>query len=145
VSLLLLLQPSAATAVPTGPFFWYDADHPAANYATATTTGGLVDQSGNGQPNAFPTATAPRPTLNTGGAGGHQYLTFDGVDDRLTSNGTMLAFGKPNRASPSPRSSASTPPRSLRAAPAASSCRPPSPARTVAGSRSSWTRPACGR
>jgi fibronectin-binding autotransporter adhesin len=93
VSLLLLLQPSAATAVPTGPFFWYDADHPAANYATATTTGGLVDQSGNGQPNAFPTATAPRPTLNTGGAGGHQYLTFDGVDDRLTSNGTMLAFG----------------------------------------------------
>jgi hypothetical protein len=83
----------AVAGPPAGAFFRYDADHPAANYATTTTTGGLVDQSGAGQPNAFPTATAPRPTLNTGGAGGHQYLTFDGADDRLTSNGTMLAFG----------------------------------------------------
>jgi hypothetical protein len=87
---------------PTGVYFDYRADDAIATYATATTgTAVIPDTSGNTRPGLVFAASAQRPTLNTGGANGHNYLSFDGVDDRLTtSNATdpsMLTFlnGKP--------------------------------------------------
>lgn len=82
-------------AQPTGVFFQYRADEAAATYTT--TVAGVADTSGNARPNIVPASSTVRPALTTGGAGGHSYLTFDGVDDRLTTNNTtdpsMLAFG----------------------------------------------------
>ena len=88
--LLLLNQPS----IPA-PFFEYRVDSADANYATTTTTGGIADSSGQGQPNAVPATAGVRPTLSLD-TDGHQQASFDGVDDRLTTanaTGTMLAFG----------------------------------------------------
>lgn len=83
-------------AQPTGVYFQYRADNAVATYSTATTTGGIADSSGNARPNAIPGTAAIRPTLNTGGLNGHSYLTFDGVDDRLTTTNSpdpsLLSF-----------------------------------------------------
>ena len=94
MSLLLLTSRAAA---PTTDFYYrYRASDAVANYSTLTTTGGIAESSGNNRPNAIPTTSGPRPTLNTD-ARGINYLTFDGIDDRLTTgNGTdpsMLAMG----------------------------------------------------
>jgi hypothetical protein len=83
-------------AQPAGVYFQYRADDAAATYSTSVSAG-VADSSGNARPNVVAATSAARPTLTAGGAGGHSYLTFDGVDDRVTtSNATdpsMVAFG----------------------------------------------------
>ena len=90
MSLTLLLQP------PDTPYFEFLVDNAEAAYSSTTTTGGVKDSSGYGQPNVVPATSAVRPTLNAADTDGHLSLSFDGVDDRLTTSnatGTMLAFG----------------------------------------------------
>lgn len=83
--------------IPADPYFRYHARDALATYATVTTAaGGVRDSSGHGRPNAAALAVSARPVVNTGGAGGNQYLTFDGTD-RMPGSGTVLDFlnGKP--------------------------------------------------